>query len=123
MTVVLGVSVIISVLLMLYYGVYGMIALALPPVLFSVLVTRGVDEMKNSILSLPDLMRDVSEMVKAGVSMGAALERVLGNQYPSLLINYLRKATQFNDYNIDGSWVMKYAIGILREISSLWFTI
>jgi flagellar protein FlaJ len=119
MTVVLGVSVIISVLLMLYYGVYGMIALALPPVLFSVLVTRGVDEMKNSILSLPDLMRDVSEMVKAGVSMGAALERVLGNQYPSLLINYLRKATQFNDYNIDGSWVMKYAIGILREISSL----
>ncbi len=110
---------ILSTALLLHYGVYGVVALALPPLTFSIFVTKSVNELRASILALPDLLRDVSEMVKAGVGIGAALERVLNNQYPDPLLNHLRKITRFNDVEIGAPWIMKYVLGILRELSSL----
>ncbi|MFB6470857.1 MAG: type II secretion system F family protein [Vulcanisaeta sp. AZ3] len=116
---ILALSSIFTVLAILYLGVYGVLFLALPPTLFSILVTKEINDTRNSILSLPDLTRDVAEMVKAGIGIGAALERVLGNNYPGMLISYVRRITQFNNVEVNGPWIIKYAIGILREISNI----
>ncbi|WP_243678293.1 type II secretion system F family protein [Vulcanisaeta distributa] len=116
----LGTSIIITVTSMAYLGLKGMMLLMLPPLIFSILVTRRINDMKNSIMALPDLARDVSEIVKAGVSMGAAFERVLDNPYPRPLITYLQRMNQLNDnVKVDGPWIIKFTIGILKELSNL----
>ncbi|GAB6947408.1 hypothetical protein JCM16161A_15380 [Vulcanisaeta sp. JCM 16161] len=118
--ITLGVSALITALLIMYLGIRGVISLMLPPLLLSALVTRRVNELRSSIMALPDLIRDVSEMVKAGVSIGAALERVLDNPYPRPLITYLQRINQLNsDARVDGPWLMKFAIGVLRELSNI----
>ena len=117
--ILLGTSVIIAALSIVYFGIKGVLSLMLPPLLFSVLVTRRVNDVRNSVMALPDLMRDVSEIVKAGVSIGAAFERVLDNPYPRPLITYLRRISQVSNAEVDGPWLIKFAMGILRELSSL----
>ncbi len=114
-----AVSAILSLFAVIYLGAKGVIFLALPPLVFSLLVSRRVNDIRNSILSLPDLIRDISEIVKAGIGVNAALERVLDNPYPEPLITYLRKITQINDSRVDGPWLIKYAMNVLKEISSL----
>ena len=117
--ILLGTSIIIAALSMVYFGIKGVLSLMLPPLLFSVLVTRRVNDVRNSVMALPDLMRDISEIVKAGVSIGAAFERVLDNPYPRPLITYLRRISQVSNAEVDGPWLIKFAMGILRELSSL----
>ncbi len=118
--VILGVSIIIIAISIMYLGIKGIISLMLPPLLFSVLVTRRVNDVRSSLMALPDLIRDVSEVVKAGLSMGAAFERVLDNSYPRPLITYLQRINQLNgNVEISGPWIMRFAIGILRELSNL----
>ncbi len=118
---ILGVSILIIAISLMYLGIKGVISLMLPPLLFSVLVTRRVNDVRSSLMALPDLIRDVSEVVKAGLSMGAAFERVLDNPYPRPLITYLQRINQLNDNvgGINGPWIMRFAIGILRELSNL----
>ncbi len=117
---VLGASILITSLLILYLGVRGMIALMLPPLLFSAMVTRRVNDVRDSVMALPDLMRDISEIVKAGVSIGAAIERALDNPYPRPLITYLRRIGQLgSSAEISSPWIIKFAMGVLRELSSL----
>ncbi len=70
-------------------------------------------------MALPDLMRDISEIVKAGVSIGAVFERVLDNPYPRPLITYLRRISQISNAEVDGPWLIKFAMGILREMPNL----
>ncbi|WP_245522590.1 type II secretion system F family protein [Vulcanisaeta distributa] len=117
---ILGVSILIIAISLMYLGIKGVISLMLPPLLFSVLVTRRVNDVRSSLMALPDLIRDVSEVVKAGLSIGAAFERVLDNPYPRPLITYLQRINQLNDnVGINGPWIMRFAIGILRELSNL----
>ncbi len=117
---IIGLSALLSVAAIMYLGINGLISLVIPPLLFSILVARRINDVKSSVLSLPDVVRDISEIVKAGVSIGAAIERVLDNPYPRTLLTYLRRITQFNDdARIDGPWIIKYAINLLREVSNL----
>ncbi|GAB6943643.1 type II secretion system F family protein [Vulcanisaeta sp. JCM 14467] len=116
---VLSASVLITAFSIMYFGIRGIISLMLPPLLFSVLVTRRVNDMKDSVMALPDLMRDISEIVKAGVSIGAVFERVLDNPYPRPLITYLRRISQISNAEVDGPWLIKFAMGILREMPNL----
>ena len=116
----LGASVMVAAILILYLGVKGVMALMLPPLLFSAMVTRRVNAMRDSIMALPDLMRDISEIVKAGVGIGAAIERILDNPYPPPLIAYLRGINQLSgNAEVNGPWIMRFAMGVLRELSSL----
>ncbi|WP_243666857.1 hypothetical protein [Vulcanisaeta sp. JCM 16159] len=97
-----------------------MISLVLPPLLLSVLVSRKINDIRNSIMALPDLTRDIAEIVKAGVSIGAAFERVIDNPYPRPLITYLQRINQPGSAaEVRGPWLIKFAISILREISTL----
>ncbi|WP_243675161.1 type II secretion system F family protein [Vulcanisaeta distributa] len=118
---VLITSTMVAILLIIYLGgVKGVISLVLPPLLLSVLVSRKINDIRNSIMALPDLTRDIAEIVKAGVSIGAAFERVIDNPYPRPLITYLQRINQPGSAaEVRGPWLIKFAISILREISSL----
>ncbi|MGC8607316.1 MAG: type II secretion protein F [Vulcanisaeta sp.] len=118
--IVLGISVIITVPFIIYFGIRGAVSLVIPPLFFSILVTRRINDIKSSIMALPDLTRDISEIVKAGVSIGAAFERVVDNPYPRSLTTYLQRINQLND-NVDvhEPWIIKFAISALREVANL----
>lgn len=120
MYIIIGSSALLSAVAIIYLGINGLISLVIPPVLFSILVTQRINDIKSSVLSLPDVIRDISEIVKAGVGIGTAIERVLDNPYPRTLLTYLRRIARFSgDVKIDGPWIIKYAINLLREVSNL----
>ncbi|WP_069808282.1 hypothetical protein [Vulcanisaeta thermophila] len=109
----------LSVIITLMFRPYGLVALALPPLALSIMVTREVSMLRSSILALPDLLRDLTELTRAGLSIGAAINRVAEGDYPEPLSRYLRQLSTFGSGGFDGPWLLTYTINLLGELMRL----
>lgn len=95
---------------------YGLVALSIPPIAFSIITSKETEKIRSSVLALPNLVRDLTEVVRAGINIGAAIERVLDNDYPEPLKKYLRSVVTVGGELRNAPWLMTYTINLLNEL-------
>lgn len=114
-----GVLAALIVIIMMRSTMMGILLLPLPPLIFGVMVDRQILRARNALLVVPDMVRDISEVVRSGINLRSAMERIMDN-YPQELSRRLRQIINPGPPLDQGtSWIVDFTLSVLNKLSNL----